>query len=202
MARVNLALSVPGSSIDFDKQKGGFHSNVNVLGIVYRENGSIAARFSDTVKLDYQKKELKDFAKNPFDYQNTFNVAPGSYTLKLVLSAGGEKFGKYVVPLIVEPFSGNDLSLGGPALGEKYVPVSQLTANMDAALLEERTPLVFKGMELVPSTSHRFAKSAEPVVYVEVFDPALKAQTPLAWGCCSTLSTGRPTSRWSLPTQF
>ena len=174
VARVNLALSVPGSAIDFEKQKGVFHSDVNVLGIAYRANGSVAARFSDTVKLDYQKKEVKDFAKGSFDYQNTFNIAPGSYTLKLALSAGGEKFGKYVTPLVVEPFSGDDISLGGPALGEKYVPVSQLTANMDAALLEERTPLVFKGMQLVPSTSYRFAKSAQPVVYIEVYDPALK----------------------------
>ena len=179
MARVNLALSIPGSSIDFDKQKGNFHSDVNVLGIAYRENGSIAARFSDTVKLDYQKKEIKDFAKGSFDYQNTFNIAPGSYTLKLVLSAGGEKFGKYVTPLVVEPFSGDDLSLGGPALGDRFAPVSQLTVNMDAALLEERAPLVFKDMELVPSASHRFAKSAQPVVYVEVYDPALRGpQTP------------------------
>jgi VWFA-related protein len=179
VARVNLALSVPGSSIDFAKQKGAFHSDVNVLGIAYRENGSVAARFSDTVKLDYQKKDLKDFAKSSFDYQNTFNIAPGSYTLKLVLSAGGEKFGKYAVPLVVEPFSGDNLSLAGPALGEKYLPVSQPTVNMDAALLEDRTPLVFMGMEFVPSSSYRFAKGAQPVVYVEVYDPALKMpQTP------------------------
>jgi hypothetical protein len=34
--------------------------------------------------------------------------------------------------------------------------------------------MVFKGMELVPSTSYRFARSSQPVVYVEVYDPALK----------------------------
>lgn len=175
VARVNLALSVPGSAIDFEKQKGGFHSNVNVLGIAYRENGSVAARFSDTVKLDYQKKELKDFTKGAFDYQNNFDIAPGSYTLKLVLSSGGEKFGKYVLPLVVEPFAGDSLSLGGPAFGDSFVPVSQLTSNMDAALMEERAPLVFKDMELVPSTTSRFAKGSQPVVYVEVFEPALKS---------------------------
>jgi VWFA-related protein len=178
VARVNLALSIPGSSIDFEKQKGDFHSDVNVLGIAYRANGSVAARFSDTVKLDYQKKELKDFAKSSFDYQNSFNIAPGSYTLKLVLSAGGEKFGKYVTPLVVDPFSGSDLCLGGPALGAGFLPVSQLAAKMDAALLEERTPLVFNGMQLVPSTDYRFPKTAQPVAYVEVFDPILKDPTP------------------------
>jgi hypothetical protein len=178
VARVNLALSIPGSAIEFEKRNGSFHSDVNVLGIAYRENGSIAARFSDTVKLDYQKKDLKDFAKSPFNYQNTVRIAPGSYTLRVVLSAGGEKFGKYVIPLVVEPFSGNDLILAGPALGSQLFPVSQLTANMDTALREGRTPLVFKGMELVPSTNYRFAKSAQPVAYVEVYDPLLKNPQP------------------------
>jgi VWFA-related protein len=179
VARVNLALSIPASAIDFGKQKGAFHSDINVLGIAYRANGSIAARFSDTVKLDYQKKnEIKDFAKGSFGYQNTFNIAPGSYTLKVALSAGGEKFGKYVAPLVVDPFPGDTLSLGGPAFGESFVPVSQLTANMDAALMEERTPLVVKNMELVPSTSYRFAKTSQPVVYVEIYDPVLKGDRP------------------------
>ena len=91
---------------------------MNVLGIAYRENGTVAARFSDTIKLAYQKKKLKDFAIGLFDYENTFNIAPGTYTLKLVLSAGGEKFGKYVFPMVVDPFTGSELSLGGPALGE------------------------------------------------------------------------------------
>lgn len=175
VARVNLAMSVPGSAIDFEKRKGVFHSDVHVLGIAYRANGSVAARFSDTVKMDYEKKEVKDLAERSFDYQNTFRIAPGSYTLKLVLSAGGEKFAKYEVPFYVQPFTGANLSLAGPAMGEKFIPVSQLAASMDAALMEDRTPLVCKGMELVPSTSYRFPQKSPAMVYVEVYDPALKS---------------------------
>jgi VWFA-related protein len=178
VARVNLALSIPGSSVDFEKQKGKFLSKVNVLGIAYREDGSVSARFSDTVKLDYEKKEIKEFSKGSFDYQTTFNIAPGKYTLKLVLSAGGEKFGKYETPLVVDPFSGDELTLGGPALSDKVVPVSELAVNMDEALLEERTPLVFKGMQVVPSPNNRFEKVAPAFFYVEVFDPALRIGQP------------------------
>ena len=182
VARVNLALSVPGSSIEFEKHNGAFHSDVNVLGIAYRPNGSVAARFSDKVKLNYEKQGVKDFAKGAFDYQNAFKIAPGSYTLKVVLSAGGQKFGKYETPLVVEPFTGNELSLGGPALGEKYVPASKFTTSMDAALVEKHTTLAFKDMVLVPSTSCRFAKGAQPVIYVEVYDPALKSHEGLRVG--------------------
>jgi hypothetical protein len=88
VARVNISLQVPASAIEFEKEKKEFHSKVQVLGIAYREDGSVAARFSDTVKLDVEKKDLKEFSKGPFNYQHTFNVAPGKYTLKLVLSTG------------------------------------------------------------------------------------------------------------------
>jgi VWFA-related protein len=178
VARVNLSLSIPGSAVDFDKGKGNFHSQINVLGIAYRENGSVSARFSDTVKLDYEKKEVKDFVKGPFDYQNSFNIAPGKYTLKLVLSAGGQKFGKYEMSLAVDPFTGNELTVGGPALSNKLIPESGLSAGMDEALIEERTPLVFKGMQIVPSTNNRFARNSKPVFYVEVFDPLLQTEEP------------------------
>jgi len=178
VARVNLSLSIPGSSIDFEKEKSTVHSQVNVLGIAYRENGSVAARFSDAVKLDFEKKALKDFSKGSFDYQSSFNIAPGKYTLKLVLSAGGQKFGKYEMPLVVDPFSGQEFVLGGPALSTRAVPVSQLTVNMDEALLEEQTPLVFGDMQIFPSASNRFEKSGEPVFYVEVFDPLLQSGEP------------------------
>jgi VWFA-related protein len=174
VARVNLVLSVPGSDIDFTKQKGAYHSDVNVLGVAYKLDGSVAARFSDTLKLDYEKKEVEDFAKTPFHYQNTFEIAPGSYTLDLALSAGGEGFAKYSSPFYVQPFSGEKLTVAGPAVGEKFAPIAELSAQMDAALLEDRRPLVFKGKELVPSASCRFDKGTEPAVYVEVYDPALK----------------------------
>ena len=149
-----------------------------MLGIAYRENGSVSARFSDMVKLDYEKKEAKDLVKKPFDYQNSFNIAPGKYKLKLVLSAGGQKFGKYEMALSVDPFTGSELTVGGPALSDQAVPVSGLTAQMDQALVEERTPLVFQGMQIVPSANNRFAKNARPLMYVELFDPLLQTQDP------------------------
>jgi VWFA-related protein len=178
VARVNLALSIPGSAVDFEKQKNTFHSQVNVLGIAYGPDGSVGARFSDTVKLDKEKKEVKEFVKSSFDYQTSFNISPGKYTLKLVLSAGGQKFGKYEMPLVVDPFSGKEFALGGPALSNNMVPLTQLNVNMDEALLEERPPLVFKGMQVVPSANNRFAKSEQTFFYVEVYDPLLKTEAP------------------------
>lgn len=171
VARVNLALQMPSNSIEFEKEKGKFHSEIKVLGIAYRPDGSVAARFSDAVKSDFEKKEIKELLKVPFTYQNTFNIAPGEYDLKVVLSAGSQKFGKIEARLAIDPFDGKQFGLSGLALSTEMRPVSQLAANLDAALLEERTPLLFKGLEFIPSPGKRFSKSERVALYCEVYEP-------------------------------
>ena len=65
VARVNLAMEVPADSLKFDKDKGKYHSTVNVLGIAYKPDGTIGAKFSDSVDLDLEKDDLKTFQKEP-----------------------------------------------------------------------------------------------------------------------------------------
>jgi len=173
VAVVNLALSVPGSSLDLKKPKGGAHSQVNILGIAYRDDGSVAARFSDVVNPDYDKQERQAPDKRPFEYQKSFKIAPGTYVLKVVLSAGGQDFGKYVLPLEVDPFSGKEFRLGGPALGEGIAMITPQADDMDQALLEDTKPLIANGTQLVPAANHRFAKNRQPDIYVEVYNPLL-----------------------------
>lgn len=173
LARVNLALEIPAQALSFEKEKGKFHSVVHVLGIAYREDGMVAARFSDTATLDLEKKDMKELTKGSFPYRNTFNIVPGKYTLKVVLRAGGQKFGKYEIPLNIEPFDGKQFHMSGVALSNKLQPLSQLTASLDAALLEERTPLVAGGIEVTPSANNRFKRDEKVALYVEVYEPVL-----------------------------
>jgi VWFA-related protein len=174
VARVYISLQIPGSAIDFEKEKKDFHSKVEVLGIASTEDGAVAARFSDAVKLDMEKKDLKEFSKGPFKYQNTFNIAPGKYTLKLVLGAGGEKFAKYETPLIIAPFDGKQLGISGPALSDDFRPVNQLVASLDSQLLEDQTPLLCRGMEVFPQPGNRFQHGEKVAFYVEVFEPGMQ----------------------------
>jgi VWFA-related protein len=178
VARVNLALSIPGSALDFEKQRDNFQSQINVLGIAYRDDGSVAARFSDVMSLNYEKDEKQAAAKSSVDYQNSFKIVPGEYTFKLVLSAGGAKFGKYVKPLIVDPFSGKQITLSGPAFGDKVIASPLTAADIDQGLIEGSAPMVANGMQLAPSSNNHFKEGSQPIVYVEVYDPILQSSNP------------------------
>ncbi len=183
VARVNLAVDIPSSALKFEKVKGKQHTSINVLGIAYKPDNSIAARFSDTVSLDFDgKKEVEDFQKQPFHYQNQFEVASGQYNLRVVFSSGNESFGKIESPLNVDPYTGKKLSMSALVISRDITPAADLATGLDAQLLEDKTPLVSRGMQFTPSADNRFKKTDKPALYLEVYEPLLATDKPPKFG--------------------
>jgi VWFA-related protein len=178
-ARVNLAIGIPSNAMKFEKVKGKEHSAVNVLGIAYKPDGTIAARFSDTVDFDFDdKKQMEEFQKQPFHYENQFDVASGQYDLKIVFSSGNESFGKLQLPLAIDPYDGKQLSLSSVALSNEMQRVSDLSTGLDSELLADRKPLVVQGIQIVPSDCNRFKKTDAAGVYAEIYAPLLAGPNP------------------------
>ena len=125
LARVNVTIDVPSDSLNFNRDKGNYHSDVNVLGIAYKPDGGVGARFSDTLVLDLTREEWKEFTKQPFHYQNQFDVAPGTYKITVVFSAGGEHFGKFETPIQIDPYLGKTITLGGVVLSTDFQKLDQ-----------------------------------------------------------------------------
>jgi hypothetical protein len=178
VARVNLAMEIPPESLNFNKEKGKYHANVNILGIAYKPDGSVGARFNDTVNLDLEKDEWKAFTKTPYRYLNQFDAAPGTYKLTVVLSGGGDTFGKFEAPLQIDAYDGQHFNLGGVVMTNSMTRISDIPSGLDSALLEDRTPLVLKGMQVVPSASNRFKRSDNVILYTEIYEPGLVSATP------------------------
>jgi hypothetical protein len=174
VARVNLVMEIPGESLVFNKDKGKYHANVNVLGIAYKPDGSIGARFSDTLDFELEKDEWKAFAKQPYHYQNQFDAAPGNYKLAVVLSSGGEGFAKFESPLEIDSYDGKKFTLGGVVLSTNLQKVDEIPTEVDATLLEDRTPLIIKGMQVNPAANYQFKKTDNVTLYSELYEPLLK----------------------------
>jgi len=178
VAQVNLAMEIPGDSLIFNKDKGKYHANVNVLGIAYNPDGSVGARFNDTLNLDFEKDEWKEFTKQPYRYQNQFDAAPGAYKLSVVLSSGGDGFAKFEMPLKIDAYDGKKFTLGGVVLSKTIQSVDQIPSDVDATLLEDRTPMIVKGMQITPAANYSFKQSDNVVIYSQVYEPLLKSDAP------------------------
>ncbi len=178
LARVNVAIDVPSNSLNFNKDKSNYHSDVNVLGIAYKPDGSVGARFSDTLELDLTNEEWRQFTKHPYHYQNQFDVAPGTYKLAVVFSAGGEHFGKFETPIQIVPYLRKTITLGGVVLSTDFQKLDQNSNQLDAMLVEDRTPLIANGVQITPAAKYQFKKSDNVVLYSELYEPLLKTENP------------------------
>jgi hypothetical protein len=174
LARVNLAMEIPLKKLKTEKERGKLRGTVHVLGIAHRPDGSVAARFSESVALEFDdEKRLAAFLATPFHYENQFEIVPGSYTLEVAYDAGDESRGKVTSPLAVDAYQPSQFAISGLVLSRQYGPASDPRLHTDALLTADRTPLIADGMRIVPTGSNRFLKTEAPAVYVEIYEPQL-----------------------------
>ena len=178
-ARVNIAMDIPTAELKFEKQKGRLHCALNVLGLALKADGQTAARFSDTLDLEVKdKKELEAFRERPLHYENQFDIGSGTYKLRVAFTAGGDSFGKLELPLVIDPWNSKELAISAVVLSTDLHPVSAEDISNDSALMEGRTPLVVRGMQVVPSGSDLIHKTDKAGLYLEVYDPLLTSEHP------------------------
>jgi VWFA-related protein len=179
LAQVHLAVQIPSSALKFDKVKGKQHASLNILGIAYKTDNTIAARFSDTVNLDLgDKKEVEEFEKRPLHYENQFGIASGKYNLKVVFSSGNESFGRIEEPLVIDAFGDQQFSIGSLVLSDSLRRTADAATDLDSLLLEDRTPLVVQGFEISPSATNQFKTTDTAAIYTEVYEPLMKKPNP------------------------
>jgi VWFA-related protein len=172
-ALVNVALALPSDAFNFEKEKKTYKCDVTILGVAYRPDGSVAARFSDSRSLGFDKKEYKEFSETGFTYRSGFDIAPGQYSLKIAVGTGGNGVAKQEIPVTVQPYTGSQFAMSGVMLSSQFQPVSQSAVSLDEALLEDQKTFVAQGMEIQPSASNSFKAGQTLALYVEVYEPQL-----------------------------
>jgi hypothetical protein len=106
-------------------------------------------------------------------YENQFDIASGKYTFKIVFSEGGDNFGKLEMPLEIDSFKSDQFAISSLALSKEYHRTAEMGAALDAALIEDKKPLIADAVQVVPTGSSTFTKSDPALLYVELYEPLL-----------------------------
>ena len=180
--RVDIALEFPQGALPYGDPDP--NKMMSVLGIVYRKDGTLAARFSDSdcfsekYLLDYPVTNspswefirYAEYLWSLTSYQTQLDLPPGEYTLKFVVT-DGKRFGRTEVPLTVDSYSQNGLALSGIALCKRFHKV------LDGLSKELRppqfVPLVSQGMEFIPTGDTHFLEREQLFTFFEVYEPLL-----------------------------
>jgi hypothetical protein len=202
-ARVNVALEFPWNSLyrEWNTRDWHLRASIGVLGMVYRKDGTLAARFSDFACCSADTSELAvgwdwtAFAQHdpaittaateakllgffdsrviPARYDTQVELPPGEYDLRVVLSDGA-KFGRAETSLVIDPYGGKQLALSSIALGGRLRAVKRADQGASPGeFAPQYSPLVSRGIQLTPATDATFKKGRQLIAYFEVYEPLL-----------------------------
>ncbi|HYH00017.1 MAG TPA: VWA domain-containing protein [Terriglobales bacterium] len=179
-ARVTLAMEIPPSAMKFSTEKGKEYAGLDVLGVAYNRDASVAARFSDSVKVSFEnKKDLEGFKNKLFHYEKQFEIASGQYDFKVVFSSTNESFGRLETPLLISPHNADEFSLSDIVFSRQTRKIAVASETLERELIQDRIPLVSRGVEFIPSGTTQFRKDDELSMFIEIYEPlALQPTAP------------------------
>jgi VWFA-related protein len=172
VARAHVAAEIMPGALKFESQAGKLHAELNLSGVATAEDGDVRARFSDTLRFDFDNEaQVAEWRTKPLHYEKEFRITPGQYKFTLAFGAGSQNdasFGKVELPLAIAEWTGRELGLSGIALSREIHPAADAGLGLS---IGDQSPLVAGTMQVTPFGSARFTKSEPGYFYLEVYEP-------------------------------
>ena len=162
-ARVLVEARIQAEKMAFRKKgAGNWRADINVMGVAYAEDGSIAARFSETLPISIEKEKETEFRRSGYEYRNYFKLRPGKYRLRLAASDESGNLGSAEQLIEIPPMSDQGITLSSLVIADQISPLSDLIRNIRTQLLDENDPLLYSGMQIRPSVDNKI-KTGFPI---------------------------------------
>jgi VWFA-related protein len=160
LARIPISAKIRTASIELKKKGGQLGSDLNMMGVAYAEDGSVAARFSETTRILFDKEREEAFRKQSISYRNYFKLRPGKYQLKVAVADEKGKVGSAEQPLVVPPMPQAGMAASSLLVAEQFTRLPDLIQNLQAKMLDDADPMVISGLQITPSVENQLPVNA------------------------------------------
>jgi len=170
LARVLLSARIRLDKVEFKRKGGQSVCDLNVMGVAYTENDSVAARFSETVRVSADKEKEQNPGNN-FVYINYFKLRPGKYRLKLAASDEANSLGSMEHPVEIPALPENGFAGSSLVVAESASPLPELIQNLEATMMDDTNPLMYQGLQVLPSVENKLPVKSLPAVLFKLYNP-------------------------------
>jgi VWFA-related protein len=173
-ARAPITVLVPIAKLKFKKERDLRTDALDIVGVAFSENGSQAARFSDTVNVRFANDQMKKLPENAtLTLPNYFKLAPGKYHLKIALHDEGDQIGTVEQDLEIPPYTGTQLATSSLVMSSEMRELSSLINSLESQLLDDKNPLIYNGLKVYQSVDRKFYQDQPVGLYFNVYNLAI-----------------------------
>ncbi len=171
-ARVLIAARLQMDKVALKKKGGQLETDLNIMGVAYAEDSSVAARFSETMPIGFAKEQEAEFRKSALPYRSYFKLRPGKYRLKLAASDEANNLGAAEQSLEIPVPNAQGFAASSLVIAEQLSQLPDLIRNLQTQLLDQSDPLLFSQMQIEPSIANRLPANTPVAVLFRIYNLA------------------------------
>lgn len=183
---VPIAIKIPGRELALAKRGGAQHTLIDFVGEIKDAYGNTVTNLRDNIDIRLTDATAAELAKRPIQYDAGYTLFPGRYTIK-VLARDNEtgRIGTFQTTFTVPNLMRETqrIPLSSVVLGSQRLSVRDALYNAGSnkarAKADAVNPLVQDGQKLIPNVTHVFSKARPVYLYLEAYESAAPATTPL-----------------------
>jgi VWFA-related protein len=177
---IPFSVKIPGAEIALAKKRGNEQTEFDFIGQVRDDHSKMVAVVRDGIKIKLAEQTAAQLSSRPLAYDTGFTLPPGKYSLRFLARENETgKMGTYETQFTVPdlaPDRPGAVKTSSVIWSSQRQPLNEALASADnKKKLIEADPLVNNGQKLIPSITHVFRKDQNLYVYLEVYDPGVKA---------------------------
>ena len=169
-ARVLITARIRTEKMAFKKKGRQLGTDLNIMGAAYAEDGGIAARFSETLPIRFEKEKEAEFRNESVSYHNYFKLRPGRYRLKLAASDSSSSLGSMEQSLEIPAFPENGFTVSSLIVAEKMSKLPDLIQNLQTQLLDQSDLLACSGIQVQPGVENKLPLNAAIPVLFRIYN--------------------------------
>ncbi len=170
LARVPISAKIKKGIIELKKKGPLLVNSIDIMGVAYAEDGSVAARFSETMNLAVEKDKEELFRNQDIPYRNYLKLRPGKYQIKLAVADEKGKVGTAEQSLVVPPISPAGPSSSSLVVTQQMTQLPDLIRNLQTRLLDESDPLIYKGLQILPQVENTVNRENPVAVFYKLYN--------------------------------
>jgi VWFA-related protein len=170
LVRIPVSAKIRRGTIELKKKGSQLVNAVNVMGVAYAEDGSVAARFSEIMNIAVDKDKEDLFRGQDIAYRNYFKLRPGKYQLKFAVADEKGKVGTAEQALAIPPMPSSGIAASSLVVSQQMAYLPELIQSLQARLLDESDPLIYKGIQISAPVENQLSRQHPAVVFYKLYN--------------------------------
>jgi VWFA-related protein len=178
LARVPIFTKIQRGTIELKKKGDSLVALFDIMGVAYNEDGSIAARFSESIQRNLSKEAAEQFKASDITYRSNLKLRPGKYRLKVAVADEKGKAGSAEQNIEIPAIPATGWVTSTLVLSQDFSRLPDLIQNLQTRLLDEADPMIFRGFQIRPPLEVKINRQSNLIVFYKVYNLKDTAPNP------------------------